>query len=117
MFFIQAGRSFPGPGEPFAHMGTGENMSSTIELLETIGRDASLRHAGGYALAQALDGLGAGDGLKRAAASGDRDHLVQEFGDEKVKVNQNVHDGGCEPGEGDAEEAPDRDDGKDPPGH
>jgi hypothetical protein len=90
-------------------------MSNTIELLEVIGRDASLRHATGDDLAQALDAMGAGESLKRAAASGDRGPLAQEFGSGDVKVNHNVNNGGCEPGDDDAEDAPDQGDGKDAP--
>jgi hypothetical protein len=90
-------------------------MSNTIELLEVVGRNASLRHASGDDLAQALGGMGAGESLKRAAASGDRSHLAQEFGGGDVKVNHNVNNGGCEPGDDDAEDAPDQDGGPDGP--
>jgi len=90
-------------------------MSNTIELLEVVGRDASLRHASGDDLAQALGGMGAGESLKQAAASGDRSHLVQEFGGGDVKVNHNVTEGGCEPADDDEEGAPEREDGKNVP--
>lgn len=55
-------------------------MTDTIELLEAIGRDASLRHASGENLAQALTGLQASQELKQAAASGDSGHLASELG-------------------------------------
>lgn len=87
-------------------------MSNTIELLEAIGRDASLRHASRESLAQALDGLDASSSLKMAAASGDRSHLAGELGHKTslvVNVNQNPHDGGCDPDEQDMEDEPDDD--------
>ncbi len=43
-------------------------MTNTIELLETIGRDASLRHASGEDLSQAIIGLQASEALKLAAS-------------------------------------------------
>lgn len=55
-------------------------MSDTIELLETIGRNASLRHAPAEDLAQTLVAMNASEGLKQAAASGDSIHLTQELG-------------------------------------
>ena len=82
-------------------------MGNTIELLEAIGRDASLRHASGEALSRALNGLQASEALKQAAASGDDGHLARELGHREVKTpnhpNNNVggghdddhdHDGG-----------------------
>lgn len=83
-------------------------MSNTIELLETIGRDASLRHASRESLTQALDGMDANDGLKLAASSGDRGHLVQELGGNDHEVNHNVPDGGCDPGEDEDEDGADQ---------
>lgn len=75
-------------------------MSNTIELLEMIGRDASLRHASGEDLSQALTGLQASEALKQAAMSGDDGHLAKELGHRDIKnpnhVNNNVgggHDG------------------------
>jgi len=83
----------------------------TIELLETIGRDASLRRAGRESLVQALDEMGANEGLKMAAASGDRSHLGEELGDEDNKTlnANNMNQGGCEPGDDDDGGAPDKD--------
>lgn len=95
-------------------------MSNTIELLEAIGRDASLRGASQEHLAQLLDGLDASIGLKMAAASGDRSHLTQELGDRDNKV---VHipsqsQGGCDPGDSDTANEPGNDDdvANQPPG-
>lgn len=82
-------------------------MSNTIELLESIGRNASLRHASRESLVQLLEGMDANIGLKLAAASGDRSHLAQELGDKGNVVNHNAHDGGCDPGDDDAESGPD----------
>lgn len=93
-------------------------MSNTIELLEAIGRDASLRHASPESLSQALDGMDASAGLKMAAASGDQSHLAQELGtsNQKVNHNQNPPNGGCDPDDDDLENGPDQDgDEKDDP--
>lgn len=83
----------------------------TIELLETIGRDASLRRAGRESLVHALDEMGANEGLKMAAASGDRSHLGQELGggDNKNITLTNMNQGGCEPGDDDDGGEPDKD--------
>lgn len=95
-------------------------MSNTIELLESIGRNASLRHASGESLSQALDEMDVGEGLRLAALSGDRSHLEQELGNKSNAVNHNGHDGGCDPCDDDAENTPDSDgdekDGPDTPG-
>lgn len=76
----------------------GNNMTDTIELLESIGRDASLRHASGENLSRALTGMQASEGLKQAAISGDSNHLKQELGHKANKAAQ-VHQipthGGC----------------------
>ncbi len=94
-------------------------MSNTIEALEIIGRDASLRHASRENLMQVLAGMDASEGLKMAATSGDRRHLAQELGqkiNQVSQVNQNPHDGGCDPCEDDMENQPERDgDGTDGP--
>lgn len=93
----------------FIHGGDGEHMSNTIELLEAIGRDASLRQAPPEGLLHALDSMDASVNLKMAAASGDRSHLAQELGAKvnlAVQVNHNPGQGG-EPD--DMESEPDRD--------
>jgi hypothetical protein len=66
-------------------------MTNTIELLEAIGRDASLRHASGEDLSRALSGLKATEALKLAAISGDDGYLAQELGDRDVKSTNNVN--------------------------
>lgn len=55
-------------------------MSDTIELLEAIGRDASLRHATSEELASVLQQARASEALTAAVASGDRSHLASELG-------------------------------------
>ncbi len=66
-------------------------MTNTIELLEAIGRDASLRHASGEDLSRALSGLKATEALKLAAIAGDDRYLAQELGDRDVKTTNNVN--------------------------
>jgi hypothetical protein len=89
-------------------------MSKTIELLESIGRDASLRHASREELVRALDALNAGEGLKMAVVAGDRRFLAEELGSgtdptDPVRVNHNVGQGGCDPGGDDPESGPEGD--------
>jgi hypothetical protein len=55
-------------------------MSDTLELLEAIGRDASLRHASSEELANVLRQAQASEALTTAVSSGDRAPLAQEFG-------------------------------------
>ena len=61
-------------------------MTDTIDLLEAIGRDASLRHASAEELAKVLEGAQASEALTAAVASGNRSPLSEEL----------VH-GECEP--------------------
>lgn len=86
-------------------------MSKTIELLERIGQDASLRHASQEHLAQVLDELNASEGLKAAAASGDNSRLGDELGHKHrpMQANHNPNNGGCDPDEDDTDEKPKRD--------
>ena len=87
-------------------------MSKTIELLERIGQDASLRHASQEDLAQALDELNASEGLKVAVSSGDKSRLREELGPKHhpMQPPNNPGHGGCDPCEDDPENAPQRDD-------
>ena len=87
-------------------------MSKTIELLERIGQDASLRHASREDLAQALGELNASEGMKVAAASGDKSRLIQELGPKHhpMQPPNNPGHGGCDPCEDDPESVPQRDD-------
>jgi hypothetical protein len=63
-------------------------MVDTIELLETIGRDASLRHASAEELTGMLEQVQASDALKAAAASGDRMRLSEELGNKPLAPPQ-----------------------------
>ena len=87
-------------------------MSKTIELLELIGQDASLRHASQQDLAQALDALNASEGLKVAVASGDKSRLGEELGHKHHPVRVNHNNGGCEPDKDDTENEPRREGGE-----
>jgi hypothetical protein len=69
----------------------GGNMSNTINLLEIIGNDASLRFASADELANTLERLGASEALKAAVSSGDRSHLSQELGHRVMHHPQITH--------------------------
>lgn len=81
-------------------------MTDTIELLETIGKNASLRNARPEHLAQTLAELDASDGLQQAAASGNPDMLAQELGYRALESIHNVNQTAPE-----EEFEPDQDDG------
>ncbi len=84
-------------------------MSNTIELLDSIGRDATLRHASTPELERALDRMHASPGLRMAAASGRREPLFKELGSQAnvaVQVNQNPHNGGNRPDEQEDSQTP-----------
>lgn len=83
----------------------GENMLDTIELLEVIGNDASLRHASAEELASRLAQLGASDALKAAASSGDSSHLSAELGHRPMQPPQVSQI----PGEDEDEDEPQKD--------
>lgn len=55
-------------------------MLDTIEMLEAIGSDASLRYASAVELTNVLERAKATEALSAAAASGDASHLAKEFG-------------------------------------
>ncbi len=55
-------------------------MADTLELLEAIGQDASLRHASAEELAKILEQAQASEALVAAAASGDVLLLLRELG-------------------------------------
>ncbi len=58
-------------------------MPDTIELLDTIGRDASLRHASAEQLSNMLEQAQASEALTAAAAHGDSSLLFAELGQQK----------------------------------
>ncbi|NID14090.1 hypothetical protein [Luteibacter yeojuensis] len=84
-------------------------MRDTVELLEAIGRDASLRHASPEALARALEAADASAGLLELAANGDGTALTQELGLTKMQTehmsqtgaheDEEPEEGGEEPSE------------------
>ena len=61
-------------------------MSDTIELLETIGQNAALRHASAETLAHALEHTQTSEALKAAIASGDSYLLFEELGHKPMQV-------------------------------
>jgi hypothetical protein len=71
-------------------------MSDTIELLETIGNDASLRHAPKDDLATRLERMGASAALMTAASSGDGKALYAELGHVPMQHPQITHAPGHE---------------------
>ncbi|APG03887.1 hypothetical protein BJI69_08195 [Luteibacter rhizovicinus DSM 16549] len=58
-------------------------MLDTLEMLEAIGSDASLRYASTVELTTVLEAGRASDALTAAVASGDSSHLAREFGNIK----------------------------------
>ncbi|MBE1161729.1 hypothetical protein [Dyella acidiphila] len=79
-------------------------MSDTIELLETIGRDASLRHAPLEELADKLRQAQASETLIAAVETADSSVLTVELGHEKLDPPQGTL-GPCH-----EEDEPDQDD-------
>lgn len=71
-------------------------MRDTIELLEAIGRDASLRHATADELAAVLAQAGASASLTAAVAANDRTLLAGEFGEREMFSPQISQSPGCE---------------------
>jgi len=57
-----------------------KTMPDTIDLLEAIGRDASLRHISAEDLANLLRQVQASEALTKTVVSGDRSWLSEEFG-------------------------------------
>lgn len=90
-------------------------MTDTIDLLETIGRDASLRYASSEELGKTLEQAQASAALTAAVASGDSSKLFQELGQKQMEPpnsTQGVPSEEDEPEQEDeplAPPAPDRD--------
>jgi hypothetical protein len=63
-------------------------MLDTIELLEAIGQDATLRHASAEELTNILEQAQASRALTAAAASGDSSLLSEEFGQKAMYAPQ-----------------------------
>ncbi|NII54593.1 hypothetical protein [Luteibacter sp. SG786] len=89
-------------------------MRDTVELLEAIGRDASLRRASPEELARALEADGASPGLLDMAAHGDSAALTAELGLKHMHVEHQSQTGGHE-GEDPDEPCDDGDDGDEEP--
>ncbi len=91
-------------------------MQDTIELLEAIGRDASLRHASADELTTMLAQAQASEALTAAVASGDSSRLAEELGHKPMYSPQSSQTGHEDDELDDADEdphpAPDPDDGK-----
>lgn len=85
-------------------------MPDTIELLETIGQNAALRHASADQLAPMLEQAKASAALRSAIAAGDSSLLSGEFGYQANKAPQISNAPGHE------EDEPDHD-GDDEPRH
>jgi len=81
-------------------------MTDTIDLLEAIGRDASLRHASVEDLTQVLEHAQASEALTAAVASGDRSRLSMELGQRECVPPQSTQMPGHEEEAPDAEEEP-----------
>lgn len=83
-------------------------MKDTIDMLEAIGQDASLRHAPPDELAKALANAQASKSLTAAVASGDSSQLADEFGRVSNQSTETIffpaHEE--EPSEGDPVEVP-----------
>lgn len=63
-------------------------MLDTIEMLEAIGRDASLRHASAHDLTALLEEAHASKALTAAVSSGDSSQLFAELGFKLMQVPQ-----------------------------
>jgi len=63
-------------------------MTDTIDLLEAIGRDASLRHASTEELTNILEQAQASEALTSAVASGDSSWLSMELGNKPNQAPQ-----------------------------
>jgi hypothetical protein len=85
-------------------------MPDTIELLEAIGQDASLRYASTEALTAALEQAQASENLMAAVASGDSSRLSKELGHGHMHSPQSSQTGH-------EDEEPDNDEKGDEPHH
>jgi hypothetical protein len=82
-------------------------MADTIEWLETIGKDARLRHAPSEELASTLAMTDASEALKATVISGDRTLLSAELGYQSMNIEHNIYGPSHE-------EEPDHEDGDQP---
>ncbi|KRE97824.1 hypothetical protein ASG87_14970 [Frateuria sp. Soil773] len=91
-------------------------MSDTIELLEAIGRDASLRYASAEELAGVLAQAQASEALASAVAQGDSALLAVELGQRSLDPPQISQFPGHEDDEPEQDEDEDEEHGE-PPAH
>jgi hypothetical protein len=81
-------------------------MSDTIDLLDAIGQDASLRHASADDLSLVLERANASEALKAAVAAADSSLLSAELGPKPTQApqisNSPGHEEEEEPGDDDA---------------
>ncbi|TBR36169.1 MULTISPECIES: hypothetical protein [Dyella] len=84
----------------------------TLDLLEAIGSDASLRHATAEELNDLLAEAQASEALTAAVATGDRAHLAAEFGQKGNNTPQVTQTPGHEEEAEEPLEAPAPDDDK-----
>lgn len=68
-------------------------MSDTIELLEAIGQNATLRYASGEELAATLEQAQASTALMAAVVSGDSSRLFEELGHKLMQHPQSSQTG------------------------
>lgn len=76
-------------------------MSDTIELLNAIGQDATLRRASADELADKLEQAGASEALRAAVMFGDSSRLAEEFGHKPMYAPQITQSPGNEDDESD----------------
>lgn len=88
-------------------------MRDTVELLEAIGRDATLRHASAEELARMLEAADASAGLRELVAHGDGTILTEELGLVQMHVEHMSQTGGHESEGDDDDHRHHPDDGKD----
>lgn len=81
-------------------------MSDTIELLDTIGRDASLRYASAEQLSNMLEQAHASEALTAAAIHGDSSLLSAELGQQKNVPPQSTQSPSHEEEDEESEENP-----------
>ncbi|MET0255651.1 MAG: hypothetical protein ABWZ85_04985 [Luteibacter sp.] len=86
-------------------------MRDTIDLLEAIGRDASLRHASPDMLAELLATEGASGALRSAVALGDAAPLTDELGLIQMQTHQSTQFPGHDDDHDDDDKDDDDDDG------
>lgn len=85
-------------------------MQDTIELLEAIGQNATLRHASAEELAPVLEQANASDAFRTAVISGDSSSLSSELGQKPLYVTHHSQAPGHE------EDQPDHDEPDAPSG-